>query len=514
MGTQKPSGGGGGKSGPGEIRAGGGYFELNLRDKLTKALDKIQSKVKAFGAFMSKVGTTGIAGGAALGAGPLGLLFGGGSRLAGIAQLSRQFQIPIQLMNKFQYAAEAAGVSVDEVMGDTAGRFTDLLAKASPINPAEAEAALKIQTDFKDAIRALQDAMTPLLTVISPIVTEVANFVKENAGAVKVVAAVAAGLTGVGAAFSLLGPAVTLVGSGIGIVGAAFGALLSPVGLAVGAIGGLGYLFATQTKAGQDMTSRIGAGFMEIADVATTAWGGIVAAFQKGDLSAVWDITCKTMQVAWAGSMLFLEERWVWFKSVFVDGFKDAIAGVKLLFWDAMAWIARTFSGVISKVVSAAASLLDAVGLETLSGKLSSLDFSPENINRNRDAIKADIVADRAAGQAEANEAREAGLAAARQRLADAKAALNGAVDAAKAPAVAGGDYGEGGDFEYIPKGRELMMGAAAVKGGFSVSSAQNQFGYGDKVSEQTELMKQLVNGEGKLPDKIGGALANALKLK
>jgi uncharacterized protein YraI len=133
-------------------------------------------------------------GGAALGAGPLGLLFGGGSRLAETAQLARQFEIPIQMKGRFQHAAERAGVSVDEVMNDTRGRFRDLLGKAPLVDPRQAESALKIQNDFKDAIRSLQDAMTPLLQVIAPLVSQTAQFVQANAGGVRVLGAVALGI--------------------------------------------------------------------------------------------------------------------------------------------------------------------------------------------------------------------------------------------------------------------------------------------------------------------------------
>ncbi|MFO0825126.1 MAG: hypothetical protein U0792_18730 [Gemmataceae bacterium] len=290
----------------------GGYWELNLKDNLTGALNKIQARIKSFGDRLSKIGKAALVGGAALGVGPLGLRFGSGSRLAETAQLARQFQLPIELIGKFQYAAERAGVSIEEVMNDTAGRFTDLLKKAPTVNSGEAEAALKIQNDFKDSIRALQDSMTPLLKVIAPLVSEVANFVQENAGAVKVVASVAAGLTGLGAAFSLLGPAVTVVGSALGVAGAALGAVLSPIGLVVGAVGGLGYLFATQTEIGQNMTSRIGQGFREIADVAKLSFGGIAEALKKGDLSAAWDIVCKTLSLGWASSVTLQNTRREW----------------------------------------------------------------------------------------------------------------------------------------------------------------------------------------------------------
>ncbi|WP_439628813.1 hypothetical protein [Gemmata sp.] len=509
MGTQKASGGGG--KGASDVRAGGGYWELNLRDNLSKALDKIQARVKAFAANLSKIGGAGLGAGAALGAGPLGLLLGGGSRLADTARMARQFQVPIELMGKFQEAAERAGVSVDEVMGDTKGRFSDLVNQASPVDPEQAKAALKIQTDFAKAVRALQDALTPLLTSIAPVVSEVAKFAKENAGAVKILGGVALAVGGVGAALTVAGPVVAALGTGLGLIGTAAAAVLSPVGLVAAAVGGLGYAFVTQTDAGQKLFAEAKAGFAEVAAVGKTAWTGIADALKAGDLSAAWEVVLQTLKVGWAGAILFFETNWSRFKGLFVDGFRDVVAGVKLLFWDAMAWIAKQFSGVITKMVSGAAGLLDAVGLDGLSGKLKALDFSDANIDRNRDAIKGGIVADRQAAQREADAARAADVNGARQRLEDAKAALNALV--ARGPAGGLDKFHTDDEMDRFNKYGLPQAGKAfdEIKGGFNASAAAGQFGYGSKAGEQTELMKQQLGAVKELPKKIGDEVANGM---
>lgn len=515
MGTQKPSGGGGGGR-AGDVRAGGGFWELSLRDNLSKALDKIQARVKAFGANLSRVGGAGLGAGAVLGSGPLGLLFGGANRLADTARLARQFEVPIQLMGRFQEAAERAGVSVDEVMNDTRGRFSDLVNQAKPVDPEQARAAEKIQTDFTKAVRALQGALTPLLADLAPVVSKVSEFVQENAGLVKVLGGAALAVGGVGAALTVAGPVVSALGTGLGLVGAAAAAVVSPVGLVTAAVGGLGYAFVTQTATGQKLFAEAKAGFAEVAEVGKTAWTGIANALKAGDLSAAWEVVLQTLKVGWAGAILFFETNWARFKGVFVDTFRDVVAGVKLLFWDGISWIAKQFSGVITTVVTGAAKLLDKVGLNGLAADLKALDFSEANIDRNRDAIKAGIVADRQAAQREADAKRAADVAGARKGLDDAKAALNALV--AAVPVAAGdaqrfGDEAERLRFEEhgLPK---LMKAFDEIKGGFNVSSAAGQFGFGSKANEQTELMKQQLALMQNEPDRIGKAVAKELVLR
>lgn len=66
------------------------------------------------------------------------------------------------------------------------------------------------------------------------------------------------------------------------------------------------------------------------------------------------------------------------------------------MFWDFTAWIARTFSAAIEKLVKATAWVAEKVGLDTLAKNLrENFDFSDENINRNRDRIKNQILDER-----------------------------------------------------------------------------------------------------------------------
>ena len=48
-------------------------------------------------------------------------------------------------------------------------------------------------------------------------------------------------------------------------------------------------------------------------------------------------------------------EKWNGFKGIFVDGWHDAVAVLKLMIWHFTAWIARTCSAAIEQLVKATA---------------------------------------------------------------------------------------------------------------------------------------------------------------
>lgn len=275
---------------------------------------------------------------------------------------------------------------------------------------------------------------------------EIAGWIDRNRGLVvsvakivAVVLSVGAGLVALGTAFSVAGVAFggivslfSALGTVIGMIGSALGALLTPVGLVTAALVGLGYLFATLTETGRQWTGELTAGFVSLAQTAKTAWGGIVDAIQAGDLGLAARIGLAGVNLEWAKAVLWWTQKWNAFKGLFVDGWHDAVAGLKLMFWDFTAWIARTFAGAIEKIVQATAWVAEQVGLDDLSKNLrENFDFSDENINRNRDRIKNQILDDRARRQREADAARRGDVAGAMDDVRKAADELKDALDEA-----------------------------------------------------------------------------------
>ena len=332
-------------------------------------------------------------------------------------------------------------LSADRVdsLGDAFQQSAGDLEQARNASRAYTAAVAQVSRAWREVVAAVAPAVQDIAEWVWRAVKPVVAWVRENREMVKTAALVAVSVLGAGAALLALGGTISVVGTAVGglatlvsVLGSVFGAILSPVGLVVAAVAGLGYLFATQTESGMRMTSAIAAGFQSLAETATTAWGGIVDAVVAGDLELAARIALAGIGVEWAKAVLWWTEKWNAFKGVFVDGWRDVVAGVKLMFWDLTAWIARTFSGAIDKLFKAAAWAAGKLGLGDLSKRLrEDFDFSDANINRNRDRIKGQILDDRRNRQQEADAARKADAGGARDDLARAAENLRAAVDEA-----------------------------------------------------------------------------------
>jgi hypothetical protein len=294
---------------------------------------------------------------------------------------------------------------------------------------------------------ALAPELTALLDKVTQFVVGLVDWAKENKAVIITVAKVTAAVVGTGAALIAAGGAILFVGAAIGglvsiimgvvaafkILFAVVAAILTPIGLVTAALVGLGYLFVTQTDAGKRMTDELSAGFTSFAETAKTAWGGIVDAIQAGDLGLAAKIALAAIKLEWAKAVLWWTEKWNAFKGIFVDGWHDVVAGLKLMFWDFTAWIARTFAWAIEKLFRAAAWVAEKLGLDDLAQNLrAGFDFSSANINRNRDRIKNQILDERIRRQREADAARRADAAAAMDGVRKAADELRAAVKEAE----------------------------------------------------------------------------------
>lgn len=401
----------------GAIRAGAAYYELYAKDGLTPALARAKATVAAFGRFMSSLPIVGgpfdaiakqlapvgaavakvggairtelfraagtakqlgsafgalgksIGGaGAVLGAPLLALFKGGFDRAAGLVSLNRQLGVPIELLNKLQYAADRAGVSLDEVMGDTQGRYTDLIRQAPAIEPADARTAADAQKELADATRALQDALLPLVQIVTPVVKQFGAWVKQNAALVAVAVPVAAALVAVGTAAAAVAVAlsavITVGGVALQVLGTAAAVVTNPYLLAAAAVGGLVYALARYTETGRAATAQIKAGLAPaletlkgVAHQARAAVGAIANALQKGDLEGAWEVAATGLEALWAGTLAKLTKAWHDFVRPIRDAWEDVFGGLDQV--AAVAW--AELSALFGKVKAAVRPVADTI---------------------------------------------------------------------------------------------------------------------------------------------------------
>lgn len=211
-------------------------------------------------------------------------------------------------------------------------------------------ATAKLSAVWRDVSAALAPAFAELLGWLQRAFAPFAAWVKANRAAVLIGVQVAAAVVGIGVALVGLGLAaklgaialggVVLVLKGIAL---AVSAILSPVGLLLGAIGGLGYLFFTQTQMGRTAASHLGEAFRNVGATFSETWGGIKAAVQAGDLELAFKIAGAGIRAAWFELLKGLTKAWADFGRSIVNSplgkLDRALGGVDLATWE------KLFSG-------------------------------------------------------------------------------------------------------------------------------------------------------------------------
>lgn len=242
------SGGGGGSSGA--IRAGGAFVELFGKDRLSPTLNKVQLRLASFGKFINSVGSSALRAGSVLLA-PVAALFAG------------------------TLAKSKEGVFGPEAQAH-AQRFSDAWARA---------------------ILGLQRGLLPVVELLAPVMEMLASITQRNSGVVLLIAGVGAGLLALGVAAKAVGAAMTLASVAVGAVKLAVLALSSPLLLIVGGIVAFAASFANW-----------GSLFGKLKDTGEKAIGGVIAAFQSGQLELAGQIALASLKLAWLDTIEFMKE--------------------------------------------------------------------------------------------------------------------------------------------------------------------------------------------------------------
>lgn len=487
-----------------DVRAGGAFYELWGKDGLSGLLESVKKRVVAFNAFLSKVGRN-----AALAAGavtaPLTALFKGGvDRAADLARLSQQLGLPIEMLHRFQYAAEAAGVSLDEVMQDWTGRYSDLIARAPKIDPKDAQAAASAQLELSDATRSLQLALLPLVQVVARYVTKLSQWVKYNADTAKTVFTVGLAVLGFAAGLKLLTMAFAALGP---VAAAAWVAAAGPVGLfALSALTGLAGGVALASYLLDDFEG-IKKTARDLGDTLGTAFGGIKDALAKANIALAWQVLLKTLKVYWLEFVDSMGMVWVGFKMTFVDAWHDVIRDIKVAWAKFSAWLNATMLKTVAHALDAVSMAASAVGdmdsfnaLQQAGGQMRSAAM----MHREKGAAEVKGIKDKAdAEEAERRKSRMDDLMESRDRLNQAKAELAALRKQAAEPVAEAPN-----PFAKNSPLRQGLGGDVAVKGSFSGAALGQSLGISDRATRQTELLKGIQDLLKENPDAVARALA------
>lgn len=368
-------------------------------------------------------------------------------------------------------------------------------------------AATAAWKDFKDTARQVFLQLLPTAHELSNLsgrfkagLADARAWIKENRGTVVALAAVGVGLVTTGALLVGLGTTAVAVGTTVGLtvlgIKATLGLLLSPIALGVAGFAALGagaiYLMA-QTDRGKESVADLRDGLLSLAGRARETFGAISDAAGAGDWSLAWQIGLAAMKAEWANFAFYFQLGWNITKELFVDGWKDAVAGVKLLFIDLGAFITKNIQQVLGQIAGLV-SALDAAGRGKIGRAIAAQvkkasDALPSDANY--DAARRGVIDGRGREQAEENAARhaaglQAGQArdAARDQLAQLQELARWRKEFADMPWLTDDtEDGAGGGPASRFSGPARL--ADVVKGGFSGAVANQQFGVGDTIPQQ-----------------------------
>lgn len=142
-----------------------------------------------------------------------------------------------------------------------------------------------------------------------------------------VVFAVGGALVVAGVAFQALAFVAGGLATGLAAVGAVLGFILSPLGLVVTALAAGATYFFGFTAAGRAMVDAALGYFGELGAIVGETFGGLRAALANGDIQAAGEVLWAGLQVLWLRGTAPLRELWTGFTRFFKDVWAAAVTG-------------------------------------------------------------------------------------------------------------------------------------------------------------------------------------------
>lgn len=273
----------------------------------------------------------------------------------------QQFEVIGQRLTAIQDPAQRAAAAM-EVFGRSGTNLLPMMGDLAALRAEARRLGLVMSTEDAKAAATLNDAMdrmwatirrlvvtigsalAPLLTEwsekLSGLISSARNWLSENKGLVVSILKIGLALIGAGAAFTVLGSIISGVGTIFGVfasvASAALGFLLSPIGLVIAAVAGLGGYILWATGAGGEALKWLGARFDDLKSFALASFQGIKDALAAGDVALAARILWLSLQVVWRAGINTLKGWWLDFKGWFLKLTGD-------IFWGAVALVSEAW---------------------------------------------------------------------------------------------------------------------------------------------------------------------------
>ncbi|MCP4838132.1 MAG: phage tail tape measure protein [Planctomycetes bacterium] len=220
--------------------------------------------------------------------------------------------------------------------------------------------AIAIGESISEPLKRMTQAASGALSGLIKWIEQNQEVVRVAAKVALAVMAAGAALFGIGAALSAAGIAVgglatlfSVVTGAITVVGSLLGALLSPLGLVLAGIVGIGAYLVYSTDIGAQALSWLGQRFAALKSTATKALGAIGQALAAGDIGAAAKILWLTLKMEWLKGTSTLKAYWIGFKDSMLSTANAMIYGTAAIISDGWASIEIAWTETIGFLADA-----------------------------------------------------------------------------------------------------------------------------------------------------------------
>jgi len=290
----------------GDIRAGGAYVEVAAKDSLDVGLSAAQQKIVAFGQRISGIGNRIAAAG-----GGLAAIIGGPAAI-GLAGKAMGF-----IREGITSAMEKSAVSAGRLRGAMEGLGLVGVDTGKTVRTAWDNAANVMFGMFNEIGNSLAETLMPMLTAAATrmilIARSILGWVNQNRDLVLWLFKIATAAAAAGAAISVFGKAMEVMAplsarirTAALLIGRGLGLVLSPIGLVVAAVAGIGTAALYFTGAWKPALQWFSDRFGWLGTLAKQVFGAISRALSGGNLTGAFAVVTTTIQYLWAEASAYL----------------------------------------------------------------------------------------------------------------------------------------------------------------------------------------------------------------
>lgn len=244
---------------------------------------------------------------------------------------------------------------------------------------------------------ALEEPLQRLGPQITTFLNGLTEWIEKNKGLIVLLVSTAAAVALTGVGLIVLAGTIKIVAGVIGILSVAVGvlkvaiiALISPIGLFILALAGIGTALYTLSSSIRDVLNDMGSFFAEkfaaIGKTVSDTFGGMLDAIAMGDLQAAWEIFGQGITTTWLQVVDTLGEAWEGFATFFIEAWQGAKMAVLQTWYSLQKGIATGIMRLAEDagVLGEALDLIVGTDVSETKAKAGALEAQRQQILRNR----------------------------------------------------------------------------------------------------------------------------------